>query len=149
MDYIEALQAYNEDEPSLFLAGGITGCSDWQREMVLALNHTSLVILNPRRSPFPSHEGAAREQIIWEYVHLRKATAISFWFPKETLCPITLYELGAWSMTSKKLFVGVHPDYQRIQDVQIQTSLVRPDVQIVTSIEDLAQEIAVWAKECM
>jgi hypothetical protein len=130
MHYIEALQTYNGKETSLFLAGGITGCPDWQQEIVAALRHTNLVVLNPRRSHFLPHENAAQEQITWEHIHLRQATAISFWFPKETLCPIVLYELGAWSMTNKQIFVGVHPDYQRI----------------ATSIEQLTQEIVSWVK---
>lgn len=145
MHYNEAVQEYDGNERSLFLAGGIVDCPNWQREMVLALNDTSLVLFNPRRSQFLQHQNAAREQIIWEQRYLRKATAISFWFPKETLCPIVLCQLGAWSMTHKKLFVGVHPEYQRIEDVQIQTALVRPDISIVTSLEDLTQEIILWA----
>ncbi len=49
----------------------------------------------------------------WEHDHLRRAKAIMFWFPSETLCPITLYELGAWTIlarqTGTKLFVGADP----------------------------------------
>ena len=147
MHYIEALQMYHGKETSLFLAGGITGCPDWQKEMIEKLKDSPLVLLNPRRASFPIEErNAAREQIEWEHIHLRKATAIAFWFPCETLNPIVLYELGAWSMTEKKLFVGVHPDYQRMQDVQIQTALARPDVQVVMSIDELARQIVSWAK---
>ena len=147
MHYIEALQTYHGKETSLFLAGGITGCPDWQKDMIEKLKDSPLVLFNPRRTSFPIEErNAARVQIEWEHIHLRKATAISFWFPCETLNPIVLYELGAWSMTNKKLFVGVHPGYQRIQDVQIQTALVRPDVQVAMSIEDLAQQIVSWVK---
>jgi hypothetical protein len=146
MHYIEALQTYNGKETSLFLAGGITDCPNWQQDMVAKLKDLPLVIFNPRRSHFFPHENAAQEQITWEHIHLRLATAISFWFPKETLCPIVLYELGAWSMTAKKIFVGVHPDYQRIQDVFIQTALVRPDVHFAMSIEGLAREIALWER---
>lgn len=147
MIYIEAPQDHIGDEASLFLAGGITGCPDWQQEMVRMLSNTSLVLFNPRRANFPIHDpSAAKDQITWEHTCLRKATAISFWFPKETLCPIVLYELGAWSMTDKKIFVGVDPGYQRAQDVQIQTSLVRPDIQVVASIAALAQQIASWVK---
>ncbi|HZR38821.1 MAG TPA: nucleoside 2-deoxyribosyltransferase domain-containing protein [Ktedonobacteraceae bacterium] len=147
MHYIEALHMYNGKETSLFLAGGITDCPDWQKEMIEKLKDSPLVLLNPRRTSFPIEErSTAREQIEWEHIHLRKATAISFWFPCETLNPIVLYELGAWSMTEKKLFVGVHPDYQRMQDVQIQTALARPDVQVVMSIEELAQQVVSWAK---
>lgn len=147
MKYIEAPQRYSGDERSLFLAGGITGCPDWQREMVDHLNNTQLVLFNPRRAHFTMHPNVAQEQITWEHVHLRRAEAISFWFPSETLCPIVLYELGAWSMTPKPLFVGCHPDYQRIEDVRIQTALTRPDIHLVTSIEELAQQITTWLKE--
>lgn len=146
MRYIEALQTYSGNKASLFLAGGITDCPDWQQEMVEQLKDTSLILFNPRRASFPiADTHAAHTQIEWEHRHLRKANAISFWFPCETLNPIVLYELGAWSMTNKKLFVGCHPAYQRIQDVRIQTALARPDVHIVASIEELAQAIIVWS----
>lgn len=126
----------------LFLAGGITGCPDWQQEIRQLLKDTDWVLLNPRRKDFPIHDpNAALEQITWEYDYLRRATAILFWFPRETICPIVLYELGAWSMTNKRLFVGVHPDYSRRRDVEIQTGLVRPDVVIVYSLNALARVI--------
>jgi hypothetical protein len=146
MLYIEAPQEYTGDAPSLFLAGGITGCPDWQTEMIAQLEELSLVILNPRRFQFPTQADLAEEQIRWEHHHLRRATAISFWFPKETLCPITLYELGAWTMTDKKLFIGAHPQYQKLLDIRIQTALTRPDVRPpVTSLEELILDIKAWA----
>jgi len=150
MHVIEALHTYNGNETSIFLAGGITGCPDWQKDMIEELKDSPLVLFNPRRASFPIEEkNAARAQIEWEHLHLRKATAISFWFPCETLNPIVLYELGAWSMTNKKLFVGVHPAYQRAQDVWVQTALVRPDVPIVASREELVQEITSWTKNAL
>jgi len=124
---------------SIFLAGGITGCPNWQAEMVELLRETNLVLLNPRRDNFPPD--AAREQITWEHSHLHKADAILFWFPCETVCPIVLYELGAWSMTDKPIFVGVHPDYQRRQDVEIQTELARPGLRIVYDLQSLARQV--------
>ncbi len=141
MHYIEAPQAYHGNEPSLFLAGGITGCPDWQKEMITKLQDLPLAIFNPRRTHFPQHINVDREQIEWEYTYLRKATAVSFWFPEETLCPITLYELGAWSMSDKKIFLGVHPNYQRIVDIKIQTALVRPDITLVQTLDELIQSI--------
>ena len=142
MKYIEALEEYNGNETSIFLAGGITGCSGWQDEIVKRLQDTELTVLNPRRKHFPMGDlDASLEQIAWEHRHLRKATMIAFWFPSETLCPIALYELGSWSMTNKKIFVGAHPDYKRKQDVEIQTKLARPDIKIVYSIDDLAGQI--------
>jgi len=142
MRYIESPETSIIDGRSLFLAGGITGCPDWQRTMVELLYDTDWILLNPRRADFPIGDpSAAKAQITWEYAHLRHASAIMFWFPKETLCPIVLYELGAWSMTMKPIFVGVHPEYERRQDVEIQTKLARPDVKIAYSLADIAQQI--------
>jgi hypothetical protein len=126
----------------IFMAGGITGCPDWQQEMRDLLNETDLVLLNPRRADFPiGDSNAAKEQITWEYDHLRLADAILFWFPREALCPIVLYELGAWAMTEKPLFVGVHPDYERRRDIEIQLGLARPEIEIVYVLQELALQV--------
>lgn len=130
---------------SVFLAGGITGCPDWQQELVKSLQDVDGILLNPRRADFPiGQPSAARGQIFWEHHYLREADAISFWFCQETICPIVLYELGAWSMTPKKLFVGVHPNYSRRQDVEIQTAYARPDVVPVYQLCELAEQIREW-----
>lgn len=142
MHYIECLDTYQGSERSLFMAGGITGCGDWQAELAALLSDTDWILLNPRRKNYPANDPVvAEQQIQWEHDHLRAASAILFWFPSETLCPITLYELGAWSMTDKPLFIGVHPDYARRIDVEIQTRLARPEVRIVYSLADLAELI--------
>jgi hypothetical protein len=144
MKCIESPNRYCPDigEKSLFLAGGITGCPDWQQEILQKLSSTDLVIFNPRRRRFPMHDpSAAKAQIKWEADHLRLTDQILFWYPCETLCPIALYELGAWSMSDKPLFVGTHPDYQRRLDIEIQTKIVRPDINIVYSLLDLAEQI--------
>ncbi len=128
---------------SVFLAGGITNCPDWQS--VIKTQLKNIIMFNPRRKDFPIGDpNAALEQIQWEYERLRIADSILFWFPCETLCPIVLYELGAWSRSNKPIFVGVHPDYARKQDVEIQTSLVRPDISVVYSLQDLANEVNNW-----
>jgi Nucleoside 2-deoxyribosyltransferase like len=140
--YIEAPEEFSSQGETIFCAGGISNCPDWQSQMVEFLKHSNLIILNPRRANFPIHDKtASQQQITWEYKHLRLAKFILFWFPCESICPITLYELGAWSMTDKPLFVGIHPNYPRRQDVEIQITLVRPDIQIAYSLEDLANQI--------
>lgn len=142
MIYVEALEElkYGVEGKTVFLAGGITNCPDWQQEMRSLLHGTDLVLFNPRREHFPIGDpNAAQEQIMWEHNHLRTADAILFWFPRETLCPIVLYELGAWSMTDKSIFVGVHPEYKRRQDVEIQTQLARPGVEVVYGLEILGR----------
>src|SRR5262245_38763526 len=128
MKYVQCPATYrkNSREKSIFLGGGITSCPQWQPIMVDLLKDTNLAVLNPRREHFdvtdPHIEVA---QITWEFQHMNKATAIMFWFPCETLCPITLFEYGKWITQDKPLFIGHHPDYQRRNDLHIQTRLIR------------------------
>lgn len=142
MIYVEAPNKILDDKTGIFLAGGITGCPDWQADLLKMLDGIDAVIYNPRRKNFPINDpNAAYDQIKWEYDMLRKADIISFWFCKETMCPIVLFELGAWSMTGKPIIVGVDPKYQRKQDVEIQLSLARPDVNIRKSLEEICSDL--------
>ena len=106
-----------------------------------------LVLLNPRRRDFPIDDPSAAEgQIAWEYRHLRRAMAVLFWFPPETLCPIALYELGGRSVCrDQALFVGTDPAYGRKLDVELQLRLARPEVRVADQIEELAGQVRVWA----
>lgn len=144
MKYVECPQECLSSH-STFMAGGITGCPDWQADMVQLLADTELALVNPRRKEWPiDRPDASMEQIVWERRHLLRADAILFWFPCETLCPITLFELGAWLYRPKTLFVGTHSDYKRKQDVIIQSQLERPGFQVVHSLNDLASQIMHW-----
>jgi hypothetical protein len=46
----------------------------------------------------------------------------------------------------RPLFVGVHPDYQRRPDVEIQTRLVRPDLEVVYGLPELTECIRQWVR---
>jgi len=128
-------------DSDLFLAGGITDCPDWQAEALFYLGNSDLTILNPRRE-FYSDTTSAQEQIEWEYKALHTVPIVSFWFPEETLCPITLYELGVFSQKPEvKLVVGTHPNYQRRFDVITQLGLARPEVVVVDTVEELTKQI--------
>jgi hypothetical protein len=142
MKYIEAPEEYTGRSPSVYLGGGISDCENWQGRMVELLAGVDLIVLNPRRANFPIDDpSAAREQIEWEFRHLRRATVKLFWFPPQTLCPITLFELGAWCATVAPLVVGADPAYQRREDVLIQLELARPDVRVLDRLEDLAEQV--------
>ena len=146
--YIEAPDEIPPDDtnrPALFLAGGITGCDDWQRRVADELSETGIVILNPRRRNFPIDDPSAAEaQIRWEFRHLRRATARLFWFPPQTLCPIALYELGAWAARPGTLFVGTDPAYARRTDVILQLRLARPEVVVTDSMDALVRQVRQW-----
>lgn len=131
---------------SLFLAGGITDCPDWQSIVIAELKKfkyaENLIVFNPRRPTFDTNNPEESiKQIAWEYKYLDLAQDILFWFPKETLCPITLFEYGKnllKSINNKKLiFVGTHPEYKRRQDLLIQTKLQNPNIQILDDINSL------------
>jgi len=127
---------------TLFLAGGITDCRDWQADLAKRLKYTSLALLNPRRKQFDINDlSMMEEQIVWEYDHLAKADAISFWFERDVIQPIALFELGRWSAADKPIFVGCDPDYPRINDVLIQMNLIRPGFHVVNTLDALADKI--------
>jgi hypothetical protein len=148
----ECPDRYKGWSPSVFLAGGITGCPDWQAEAKanIIAKCPGLVILNPRRSSFDvKNENMHDEQIEWEHASLHQAKAILFWFPKETLCPITLYELGTWSALSKytgtKIFVGCDLGYTRRKDVETQLRLaIGPDFVVHSNLDRLLGAVQTW-----
>lgn len=150
MIYIEAPKSpptSASHKTSVFLAGGITGCRDWQSEVVKKLSKTDLVILNPRREEFDvSDPNASYEQILWEHKYLAFADIISFWFEPGQIQPIVLFELGRWSTRNlaKKIIVGCHPLYPRIMDVTVQLGLEQYDRPIALSIDELVASI-LWA----
>lgn len=147
MRVIRPLEEFDGPGPSIFMAGGISGCPPWQDWLLDRLGSSDIFFLNPRRSDWPEDPAEIERQIEWEHRHLRKAAALLFWFPRDTLCPITLYELGSWSMTGKPLAVGIHPEYPRALDVRIQTRLARPEIAIVHSLEDLADRtLEMWTR---
>jgi hypothetical protein len=135
--------------PGIFLAGGITGVGDWQREAIGHLRPTWPVIYNPRRENFPmgdDTEGA--RQIRWEFDQLALADAILFWFSFETAQPIVLYELGRWAASSKPLAVGADSHYERRFDVIQQLELARPGLTVHADLKSTcaaANELAAVA----
>ena len=133
----EVYSIQNHLNVSLFLAGGITNCPNWQRDMISKLakadDFDHLTIFNPRRDNFDIKDpNAAEQQIVWEYRRLREADLIAFWFAKGSLNPIVLYELGMWcnSRPDDPCFIGIDPEYERKQDVVLQTKLARPGLPI-------------------
>jgi len=123
----------------VFIAGGISNCPDWQTELTSYMNTNKFDVVNPRRGSgfVMSNVGdAARYQITWEHDALSKVDACVFWFPKETLCPITLLEIGKMlvkaSMNEVKLLVGYHEEYQRAFDIVVQIELEKIEKSFMT-----------------
>ena len=123
------------DKPTVFLAGGITNCPEWQDELILQLKDVeSAVLLNPRRKNFPIDDpNAAQEQIAWEFQALEQANIFSMWFSdSDSDQPICMYELGRNVALRKNninsIVIGVEEGYSRSQDVEIQMSLINKKI---------------------
>ncbi len=150
MKYIQCPEVYNPYQTkglSVFLAGGISGCGNWQHNLAMKLRDTNLVVINPRRAQFDTANAELAEaQITWEYNHLRLADIVSFWFTRDTVQPITLFELGSQlSRTNQRLVVGCDPLYERVFDVKTQLKLRRPEIVVVDNLDDLATQIKAYA----
>lgn len=135
---------YNMGEDiTCFLAGGITNCPDWQKQVVEELQKqeqagidlSHLVIFNPRRENFPIWKpNIAVEQITWEFDYLNQADIFSMYFAatEESDQPICFYELGRNLVTmqqryptdyKRRLVISHAPEFKRMADVYIQTAL--------------------------
>lgn len=136
MKIVTAVESYfpKESDVCVFLAGGITNCADWQKEVIFELQKydaPNLVVFNPRRANFPIESpNASQEQIEWEFYWLERMDVFSMYFSAgESVQPICMYELGRnlCRMVDKGLanrcVISVEDGYKRAKDVIIQTRL--------------------------
>lgn len=143
--YVEAIEEFPPliHPDILFLAGGISGCEDWQSEAVHALKNLPITIVNPRRKKFDISDATQTQaQIAWEFKMLRHASHVAFWFSDKTIQPIVLFELGAaMERNTQKLFIGTHPNYPRVEDVKAQCRLKNPNMAINSDFEGLMMSV--------
>ena len=140
-----------DGEVSVFLAGGITNCPNWQNDLIEYINSKhdvdDLVLFNPRRENFPIGDAsAAQAQIEWEFRYLEKANIFSMFFSSgNSDQPICMYELGRnivrmqnkfptdWS---ERIIISSASDYNRLNDVLIQVSLAtNGDILVLNTID--------------
>lgn len=126
-----------EDDICCFLAGGITNCPNWQKEVIDDLDgrcEDNIVLFNPRRENFPiGDKSAAYKQIEWEFDQLERMDIFSMYFSSgDSDQPICMYELGRNILRiqmrfptdwEKRIIITADKDYRRYQDVIIQTEL--------------------------
>lgn len=127
----EKYQKLNSEEYCIFLGGGITGCDDWQSEVIehiktipeVKMVDDRLVIFNPRRKDFPMDDpDAAYEQIMWEHRYIAFSHLITLYFAPDEIQPICLFELGkSIHRPIDQLLITSDPNYPRLKDIDIQT----------------------------
>ncbi len=151
---------------TIFLAGGITGCTDWQSRAISLFqnNHTmkyikdnhhrEILLMNPRRANFDVTDISQSDvQITWERQMLQRADLIMFWFDDgETrnlirpVQPISLYELGKYTARKPdRLVVGCDSDYTRKYDVTFQSHL--EGIQVFETIGDVVSATCMMAAQ--
>lgn len=120
------------DEITVFLAGGISGCRDWQKETIEHLyrfvgrDDNQVVVYNPRQENFDiNNPHAAADQITWEYQYLNLVDIFSMYFVGgDQIQPICLYELGRYTKPyDDQQVISVEMGYIRKNDVVIQVAL--------------------------
>ena len=139
----EELVPTSEDCIKVFLAGGITGCPDWQKKVIGVINDydkshpkalDNLIIYNPRRENFPINDpSATEEQIRWEFNALQDCDIFSIYFcDGDSDQPICMYELGRNLLRMmdrfprewyNRVIISSSTNYKRFEDVKIQTKL--------------------------
>jgi hypothetical protein len=94
------------------------------------LKDYNVTIYNPRRNNFDiNNPKVSEEQIKWEHKYLHESNILVFYFAQETLCPITLFELGAalerniYTTIKQDIIVYCEPEYSRKFDVELQIKL--------------------------
>lgn len=131
----------------VFLAGGISNCSNWQKEVTAFLIQNlpinikkAIIIFNPKRETVFdfTKEDESKKQIQWEFKYLEQMDLFTMFFDGPTISsqPICFYELGRHlsQMQSrfkddfnKRIIVSYKKEFSRAFDVAIQTSLATED----------------------
>lgn len=143
----EAPELYQKETNDIFcfLAGGITDCPNWQKDIInifkfqklekpIKESIKNLILFNPRRNNFPIHDpNAANEQISWEFKYLEQMDIFSMYFCNcNSDQPICMYELGRNIAKMQQRFpsdwhnrivITIEKGYKRQADVEIQTKL--------------------------
>lgn len=134
MKVITAPEYYapKNDEITVFLAGGITDCPNWQKEVITRLyslpaeKTEHLVIFNPRRDEWPDNvdKEEIRRQINWEADYICQSDIFSMYFTntEKSDQPICFYELGRY--TGHFDIVSYQYGFKRDTDVDCQLELI-------------------------
>lgn len=138
----EPLSVAPMDGPVVFIAGGISGCPDFQATVISALSRDHVVLLNPRRAEFDlTDSNAVEQQVQWEVDHRwhESLAYILFWFPKsDSPQPIAMLELGdALARPALPIVIGADPRFPRHRDVVLQCRAARPGLTVHTSLNEV------------
>ena len=131
---------YNGLDTTIFLAGGICNCDNWQDIVIDELekefkDDDHIIVFNPRRKTFDMSNPKETEiQITWEFKYLQLMKIFTMFFannPSDQ--PICMYELGRNLVRMEffydknykdRVVISACDGYSRKNDVVIQSGLV-------------------------
>ena len=111
---------------AIFLAGSIEmgKANNWQDYLIQNIDHSNLLILNPRRKDWDNSWKEEKEnpqfyeQVNWELSAQERADLIVMYFEPNTKSPISLLELGLFAK-SKKMIVFCPKGYWKKGNVDV------------------------------
>jgi hypothetical protein len=133
---------------SVFLAGTIemNKATRWQADVVKALEHLSVAVLNPRRDDWDSSwkqrasDPHFNAQVTWEMDGLRDVDVVALYFEAGTVSPICLLELGVLAASRPDSVIVCCPEgYWRVGNVEM--VLERYGVCRVENLNDMVEEV--------
>lgn len=127
---------------SVFLAGCAN--TEWRKEFLTYFDEKNHILFyDPKRDNWDvNNKEFMEQQIFWEFTNLRKSNVVVFWFNGGSVCPITLLEYGLWGLSKgTPVVIGVSSDYEKKDDIYLQTRLARPDIRIVDNLYELSYEL--------
>jgi len=135
------IDSEHPDKLRIFLAGCAN--TDWRKEFVKYFDEDDdVVFLDPKREDWDlMNKSMMEEQVTWEFVKQKNADIMVFYYNAGSVCPITLLEFGLWGLSKgTPMVVGVTSDYEKHDDIILQTKLARPETRIVESLYELSYE---------
>ncbi|RLD78742.1 MAG: hypothetical protein DRJ10_09840 [Bacteroidetes bacterium] len=96
---------------AIFLAGSIEmgKANNWQEHLIKNIDHSNLLILNPRRKDWDNswkeekENPKFNEQVSWELSALERSDLIVMYFDPNTKSPISMLELGLFAQSGKMI----------------------------------------------
>lgn len=137
-------RGYGAYSISFFLAGGITDWREWIKARIDGNeSFFNTVIVDPNDRWYDVDLTTE-----WEFEALHYSDIAVFWFPKESANVVTMFELG-WVCRDhlNKVVVGCDPEFKYYKNIVAELKQLRPDITVVTSLEEVLDGMSKAADE--
>lgn len=137
-------RGYGAYNISFFLAGGITNWRDWIKDRMDGNeSFFNSVIVDPNDRWYDVDLTTE-----WEFEALHYSDIVVFWFPKDAANVVTMFELG-WICRDhlNKVVVGCDPEFKYYKNIVAELKQLRPDVTVVTSLQEVLDAMSTAADE--